>query len=87
MQQNAANANDSVASRPSGRQLHYDTTAETEADGAEAIQILEDMINKGKQANNSETIPYVDLPNTAPPDSGLYTIHSINDIAFVGFDQ
>lgn len=68
MQKNVTNANDSIVSRPSGRQLNFESQAETEADAN--IQMLADFINKGKQVN-TETVPYADLPNTAPPESGL----------------
>lgn len=68
MQQNVTIANDSIATRPSGRHLNFDTPAESEAD--DNVRMLADFINKGKQGN-SETVPYVDLPNTAPPESGL----------------
>lgn len=69
MQQNVVpNANDSIASRPSGRHLNFESQAETEAD--DNIRMLADFIKQGKQGN-SETVPYVDLPNTAPPESGL----------------
>lgn len=68
MQQNVTDVSDSITSRPSGRQLNFESAAESEAD--DNIRMLADFINKGKQ-ENSETVPYVDLPNTAPPDSGL----------------
>lgn len=67
----APSANDSIASRPSGKHLNFESQAETEAD--DNIRMLADFIKQGKQGN-SETVSYVDLPNTAPPDSGSCTI-------------
>lgn len=61
------NLNDSIAPRASGRQLHYDSPEEPEAD--ENIQMLADLIKKNKE-NNTEHVQYVELPNTAPPESG-----------------
>lgn len=64
---NPVTAVDAGPSRPSGRQLNYEPPDETEAD--ENIKMLADFIKKGKR-NNNEPDHYVDLPNTAPPESG-----------------
>lgn len=58
---------DGTASRPSGRQLQFEQPDETEPD--ENIQMLADFIKKGKRTNE-EPDHYMDLPNTAPPESG-----------------
>lgn len=72
MQKNAApSANDSIASRPSGRHLNFESQAETEAD--DNIRMLADFIKQGKQGKNSETVSYVDLPNTALAESGSFS--------------
>lgn len=63
-----AHKTDNAYGRPAPRQLEYELPAETEAD--ENIQMLADFINKGKRDNN-EFVQYVDLPNTAPLESGL----------------
>lgn len=68
MQKNVTSANDSIASRPSGRHLNFESQTETEVD--DNIRKLAEFINKGKQGN-SETVPYIDLPNTAQTESGL----------------
>lgn len=63
--------NESVATRStaiSGRQLQFDSPAESDAE--ENIQMLADFINRGKQDNNDHA-HYADLPNTAPAESGL----------------
>lgn len=65
---------DASSSRPSGRQLNYEPPDETEAD--ENIKMLADFIKKGKQDNN-EPNHYVDLPNTAPPESGKFVQNKI----------
>lgn len=41
-----------------------------------AIEKMANIRNWGypKRTNNRETIPYVDLPNTAPANLGLYNI-------------
>lgn len=67
MQQNVTNANTSIASRPSGRHLSFESPTESEAD--DNIRMLAEFIHKGKQGN-SETVPYIDLPNTAQTESG-----------------
>lgn len=62
-----SHVNESIIARPAGRMLSYDPQGETEAD--QNIKALADLINKNKEGNN-EPLNYVDLPNTAPPDSG-----------------
>lgn len=47
---------------------------------------LADFINKGKQGN-SETVSYVDLPNTAPPESGLCVYFIMNTATKTHFNQ
>lgn len=69
MRPDVTSTNETVTSRP--RTLHFDSPAEDEAD--ENIQMLADFINKGKRSS-SDHAQYVDLPNTAPPDSGLFFV-------------
>lgn len=74
MQNETAHTSETVVATRStahtGRQLHFDSPAETEAD--QNIKMLADFINKGKR-NSNDHAQYVDLPNTAPPESGLFT--------------
>lgn len=73
--QDVSHVNDSVVSRPTGRALTYEQPAEsgdTEVDAN--IQALADFITKSKQGNDRQQHQYVDLPNTAPHESGMLII-------------
>lgn len=81
MQQDVSHVNDSVVSRPTGRVLSYDqpnTSGDTEVDAN--IKALADFINKGKEGNDRQQHHYIDLPNTAPLESGWSNRNSFNFI-------
>lgn len=78
MRSESTHAND-IVTRPTGRVLTYEQHGDTEADAN--IQALADLIKRNREENN-EQIPFIDLPNTAPPESGKSIFYVKNYLIF-----